>query len=275
MRFSILLRTALAFLAPLAATAWAQAPLKIGVTPGPLADSAEVAAREARKQGLEVQIVEFSDWITPNTALAAKDLDANYFQHHAFLDNAIRERGYKFRSIGVGLQGSLGLYSARYKKIEDIPTGARLAIANDPANQTRALGFLRDIGLITLNVRNPRAVTPDDIATNPKKLKLVEIPGPQLVRSFEDVDVEVSPPSSFVTAGRKDVAHAALRYSLDDDSYWAIQFVAREDNATDPRLAKYIAIYQASEAVRAQLHASYGSNTHFYRLAWLKQKPQP
>ena len=65
------------------------APLKIGVTPGALADSVNVAAQEARKQGLEVEVIEFSDWTTPNLALANKDLDANYFQHKAFLDNAV------------------------------------------------------------------------------------------------------------------------------------------------------------------------------------------
>ncbi|KAF1022043.1 MAG: D-methionine-binding lipoprotein MetQ [Paracidovorax wautersii] len=275
MRFSTRLGMAVASLALLAGTTWAQAPLKIGVTPGPLADSIEVAAREARQQGMAVQVVEFTDWTTPNAALAAKDLDANYFQHHAFLDNAIRQRGYKFRSIGVGLQGSLRLYSARYQRLEDVPNGARLAIADDPANQTRALSFLRDVGLITLKVRNPRDISTNDIASNPRQLKFVEIPGPQLVRSFEDVDLEVSPPSGFVTAGRKDVANAALRYSLDDDSYWAIQFVSRDDNAADPRLAKFIAIYKASPEVRQQLHASYGSNRNFYRLAWLAAKPQP
>ena len=65
------------------------APLKIGVTPGALADSVNVAAQDARKQGLEVEVIEFSDWTTPNLALANKDLDANYFQHKAFLDNAV------------------------------------------------------------------------------------------------------------------------------------------------------------------------------------------
>ncbi|XAH24358.1 MetQ/NlpA family ABC transporter substrate-binding protein [Xylophilus sp. GW821-FHT01B05] len=265
------LRAGAAALVLLAGAAWAQAPLRIGVTPGPLADSAEIAAAEARKQGLDVKVVEFSDWTTPNTALAAGDLDANYFQHQAYLDNAIKERGYKFRSVAVGLRGSLGLFSARYRRTEDIPAGARIALSNDPANQTRALAFLRDVGLLTLRPGTGRSFTLDDVAGNPRKLKFVEVPGPQLVRSFEDVDAVVTPPSAFVTAGRKDVAAAGLRYSIDEDSYWAIQFVARNDNAADPRLAKFIAIYQASPAVRKQLHESYGSNENFYSLAWLKR----
>ena len=87
----------------------ATAPLRIGVTPGSLADSVEVAAKEARQQGLEVQVIEFTDWTTPNTALAAGDIDLNYFQHQAFLNNAIQERGYPLVSVGVGLLPNIGL----------------------------------------------------------------------------------------------------------------------------------------------------------------------
>ena len=268
-------RTARAAVAAVALSAlgvssvWAQAPLRIGVTPGPLADSIEVAAKESRQQGVAVQVIEFTDWTTPNEALAVGDLDANYFQHHAFLDNAVAKRGYAFQSIGVGLQGSLGLYSARYPSLDALPVGATLAIADDPSNQTRALDFLRETGLISLKAGNPRAISLDDIEANPRQLKFIEVPGPQLVRSFEDVDAVVSPPSNFVTAGRIEVANAALRYSLNADPYWAIQFVSRQNNATDPRLAQFIALYQASPAVREQLHKSYASNANFYRLVWL------
>ena len=94
---------AVALLAATASTSAVAAPLKIGVTPGSLADSVQVAAKEARQAGLDVQVIEFTDWTTPNTALDAGDIDINYFQHQAFLDNAIRDRGYKIESVGVGL----------------------------------------------------------------------------------------------------------------------------------------------------------------------------
>lgn len=268
-------RTARAAVAAVALSAlgvsnvWAQAPLRIGVTPGPLADSIEVAAKELRQQGVAVQVIEFTDWTTPNEALAVGDLDANYFQHQAFLDNAVAKRGYAFESVGVGLQGSLGLYSSRYPSIEALPEGATLAIADDPSNQTRALDFLREIGLISLKAGNPRAISIDDVEGNPRKLTFIEVPGPQLVRSYEDVDAEVATPSSFATAGRVDVAHAALRYSQNADPYWAIQFVTRKNNVNDPRLAQLIAHYQASPAVREQIYKSYASNANFYRLVWL------
>ena len=106
-------RLALALSALTIAAAAHAAPLRIGVTPGALADSVEVAAAEARKQGLDVKVVELTDWTTPNVALASGDLDLNYFQHQAFLDNAIKERGYAFKSVGIGVLGNIGLYSSK------------------------------------------------------------------------------------------------------------------------------------------------------------------
>lgn len=277
-RFLFVAFFALTLFSVAAQSGWAQtqnqAPLRIGVSPGPLADSIEVAANEARAHGLNVQAIEFTDWTTPNEALAVGDLDANYFQHRVFLDNAIAKRGYAFQSIGVGVQGTLGLYSSRFKSIADIPKGATIAIADDPSNQTRALDFLQEAGLITLKPSNPRAISIDDIVSNDHQLKFIEVPGPQLVRSYEDVDIEVTTPSNFVTAGHLDVANAALRYSRNADPYWAIQFVSRQNNRDDPRLAQFIAIYQASDAVREQLHQSYGNNANFYRLVWLQDGAQ-
>ena len=91
------------------------AALKIGVTPGSLADSVAVAAKEARQIGLEVEVIEFTDWTTPNTALASGDLDLNYFQHQAFLDNAVKEGGYAIESVAYGLLPNIGLYSKQYQ----------------------------------------------------------------------------------------------------------------------------------------------------------------
>ncbi len=103
--------------------------LTVGVTPGALADSIETAAEEARAQGLDVKVVEFSDWTTPNLALENGDLDVNYFQHRAFLDNAVKETGYKLADVGLGILPNIGLYSAKYTALDQLPEGARVAIA--------------------------------------------------------------------------------------------------------------------------------------------------
>ncbi|MGO4303392.1 MetQ/NlpA family ABC transporter substrate-binding protein [Cupriavidus sp. RAF12] len=247
------------------------APLTIGVTPGSLADSVEVAATEARKQGLDVKVIEFTDWTTPNVALAAGDLDLNYFQHQAFLDNAIKERGYKFRSVALGVLPNIGLYSTHIKRFEDLKEGARVGVANDPVNQGRGLLLLQKAGLIKLRDGVGAKGSINDIAANPRKLKWVEVEGPQLVRALDDVDLAQGYPAHFVNAGKPQVAGAGLLYSGVDDTYFAIRFVTREDNANDTRVARFVKIYQESPAVRKQLGTSFANNDKLYSLPWLKR----
>lgn len=249
---------------------WAQAQvLKIGVTPGALADSVNVAAQEAKKQGLEVKVIEFTDWTTPNTALHSSDIDLNYFQHQAYLDNAVKERGYKFASVDVGVLANIGLYSYKVKRFEDLKDGAKVGLANDPVNQGRGLLLLQTAGLIKLKDGVGTRGTLNDVVSKPKKLKFVEIEGPQLVRALDDVDLAMGYPSHFVNAGKAEVAGAALLYSGVSDVYFAIRFVSRQDNANDPRVRQFIKLYQESAAVREQLHKSNAHNAKLYTLPWL------
>lgn len=272
LRPSYLLSLIVGLAASLLFIAQAQAaPLTIGVTPGSLADSVEVAATEARKQGLDVKVIEFTDWTTPNVALASGDLDLNYFQHQAFLDNAIKERGYKFRAVALGVLPNIGLYSTRIKRFDDLKEGARVGVANDPVNQGRGLLLLQKAGLIRLRDGVGAKGSVNDIVANPRKLKFAEIEGPQLVRALDDVDLAQGYPAHFVNAGKPQVAGAGLLYSGIDDEYFAIRFVTRENNATDPRVARFIRIYQESPAVRKQLATSFANNDKLYSLPWLKQ----
>ena len=244
--------------------------LRIGVTPGSLADSVEVAAKEARQQGLDVKVIEFTDWTTPNTALASGDIDLNYFQHQAFLDNAVKERGYKLVSVATGLLPNIGLYSLKVKRVEDLKDGARVGVASDPVNQGRGLLLVQKAGLIQLREGVGARGTVNDIVANPKKLKFIEIEGPQLVRALDDVDLAQGYPAHFVNAGRPQIAGSALLYSGIDDLYYAIRFVARQDKAKDARIEKFVKVYQQSPAVRAQIHKSYADNDQLYSLPWTR-----
>lgn len=246
------------------------APLKIGVTPGAFADSVHTAAEEAKKQGLDVQVVEFSDWTTPNLALSNKDLDANYFQHKAFLDNAIKERGYNFAIAGVGILPNIGLYSLRHKSFDALPEGGQVAVASDPVNQGRGLLLLQRAGLIKLRDGVGAQGSILDIVENPKKLKFIEVAGPQLTRVIGDVDLAQGYPHFIVAAGTFD-AGSGLIYSGVEDGNFALRFVAREDNVNDPRLQQFVKIYQESEAVRERIKKSYGGNDRLYNLAWLNR----
>src|SRR5262245_53935280 len=107
--------------------------LKVGTTAA-FAPPLEVAVEEAAKKGLKVELVEFTDWNSPNITLAAGDIDVNYFQHTPFLENARKEGGFDLKPFAPGVINNVGLYSKKYKAIADLPEGAKVAIANDPIN---------------------------------------------------------------------------------------------------------------------------------------------
>lgn len=241
--------------------------LKIGVTPGAYADSVATAAEEAKAEGLDVEVVEFSDWTTPNIALEAGDIDANYFQHKPFLDNAIKERGYDFTDIGVGTLANVGLYSLKHKSFAEIPEGGSVAIANDPVNQGRGLLLLEKAGLIKLKEGVGFKGSLDDIVENPKKLTFTEVEGPQLVRVTGDVDLALGYPHFIVAAKAFDPA-SGLIYSGIDDRQFAIRFVVRKDRAEDADLRKFVSIYQTSPKVRAAIGKAFANDPKLFTIAW-------
>src|SRR5690606_5126905 len=116
----------------------AEAPLKVGTTAA-FAIPLEAAVEEAKKQGLQVDLVEFSDWIAPNVSLAAGDIDVNYFQHIPFLENANTAAGFDLVPFAPGIINNVGLYSKKYQSFGALPEGASVAIANDPINSGRGL----------------------------------------------------------------------------------------------------------------------------------------
>lgn len=263
---TLLLSSLAALVLGLAAPALAQ-PLKIGVTPGAYADSVAAAAEEAKGQGLDVEVVEFTDWTTPNIALDAGDIDVNYFQHQPFLDNAIKERGYDFTDVGVGALANIGLYSLKHKSFAEIPDGGTVAVASDPVNQGRALLLLQKAGLVGLKDGVGYRATLDDIVENPKHLTFSEVEGPQLVRVTGDVDLALGYPHFIVAAKAFDPA-SGLLYSGIDDKQFAIRFVVRKDRAGDPDIARFVAIYQSSPKVRAALGKAFADNDKLYAIAW-------
>lgn len=245
----------------------ADAPLKIGVTPGAYGDSVAAAAKEARAQGLEVDVVEFSDWTTPNIALDAGDIDMNYFQHRPFLENAMKERGYKFTDVGVGTLANIGLYSLKHKSFDEIPNRGSVAIANDPVNEGRGLLLLQKAGLIRLRDGLGFRATLDDIVDNPRNLTFTEVEGPQLARITGDVDLALGYPHFIVAAHTFDPS-SGLLYSGLDDKQFAILFVVRQDRAADPRILKFVDVFHTAPAVRAAIGHAFKDDPKLYSLAW-------
>ena len=240
------------------------ATLIVGIATTPQIGALQEAAREAKQQGLDVKIIEFTDWNTPNAALANKDIDVNYFQHLPFLENAEKQGGYKFVAIAPGTIMKIGLYSKRVKSFDQLKDGATVAIANDPVNGGRGLLLLQRAGLITLKTGADYKATVLDITANPKHLKIVQLEAAQLARSLGDVDLAQGYPSFIKLAGTAD-PESALLFDGTENKIFALQWVVRPESVNDPRIRKFIAIYQHSPAVKAELDKAFGD---LYAVAW-------
>jgi D-methionine transport system substrate-binding protein len=220
-------------------------PLKIGATAGPHAQILEVVKKVAEKDGLKLQIVEFNDYVQPNAALAAGDLDANSYQHQPYLDAANKDRGYKLVSIAQTVTFPLGIYSKKVKSLNDLKEGARVAIPNDPTNGGRALLLLRDKGLIKLKADAGLKATPLDITDNPKKLKIVELDAAQLPRSLDEVDASAVNTNYAIPAGLQPNKDAIALEAA--KSPYANVLVVRAQDKDKPQFAKLVKAYQSTE----------------------------
>jgi len=250
MRKRQLLKTTLALTlgAALALPALAQdKPLKIGVTAGPHAQIFEQVKKVAEKDGLKIQVIEFSDYVQPNAALAAGDLDANSYQHKPYLDQQIADRGYKFSPVGYTVNFPIGIYSKKVKSLKDLPEGAKVGIPNDPTNGGRVLLVLQDQGLIQLRPDAGLKATPLDVVGNPKKLKFVELDAAQLPRSLDDLDASAINTNYAISAGLNPGKDAIARESA--KSPYVNLIAVRSADKDKPWVAKLVKAYQ-SDAVR-------------------------
>lgn len=165
--------------------------LRVGATPVPHAEVLNAIKPLLAKEGIELTVVEFSDYVQPNLATNDKELDANYFQHLPYLENFTKEhKNVKLVSAaGIHIE-PMGVYSRKVKKLDELKTGASVAIPNDPTNGGRALLLLQRAGVIKLK-KTSVDVTVQDISDNPKELKIQELEAAQLPRSLDDVDAAV------------------------------------------------------------------------------------
>ena len=162
----------------------------IGATPVPHAEILEVAKTSLQSQGYELEIKVFNDYVLPNKALADKDLDANFMQHEPYLREFNAMNGTRLEPVfGVHLE-PMGAYSKSIKSLAELKDGDKIAIPNDPTNESRALDLLAKNGLIELDTK-VKLRTPMDITKNPKNLKFVELEGATLPRALDEVSLAV------------------------------------------------------------------------------------
>ncbi|MCI7500487.1 MAG: MetQ/NlpA family ABC transporter substrate-binding protein [Campylobacter sp.] len=162
----------------------------IGATPVPHAEILEVAKASLQAQGYELEIKVFNDYVLPNKALADKDLDVNFMQHEPYLREFNAMNGTRLEPVfGVHLE-PMGAYSKSIKSLAELKDGDKIAIPNDPTNESRALDLLAKNGLIELDTK-VKLRTPMDITKNPKNLKFVELDGATLPRALDEVSLAV------------------------------------------------------------------------------------
>lgn len=163
--------------------------ITVGATPTPHAEILNAAKDALKAEGYTLNVVEFTDYVQPNTALVDGDLDANYFQHTPYLNNFNKENGTDLVSAFDMHYEPFGIYAGKTASIEELKDGASIAIPNDGSNETRALLLLQDAGLIKL--KNPKDInaTPKDVTSNPKNLKFKELEAAVVPTVIKDVDI--------------------------------------------------------------------------------------
>ena len=175
----------------------------IGASPSPHADILKVAKKELKKEGYELEIKEYSDYVQPNTALESGDLDANYFQHKPYLDDFNKKKKTHLVSAGMIHYEPFGIFPGKTKTLKALKNGATVAVPNDTTNEARALLLLQDQGLIKLKDGAGLTATKKDIVENKKDLAIKEIEAAQIPRSLKDVDIAVVNGNYALQAGLK------------------------------------------------------------------------
>ncbi len=214
--------------------------IKVGATPVPHAEILEHIKPELAKQGINLEIVKFTDYALPNPAVDSGEIDANYFQHTPYLETFTKDRGLKLVTIGTVHIEPMGLYSKKVTKADEFKSGDTIAIPNDPSNGGRALAVLEKVGLIKLKAGVGVKATVLDIAENPKQLKITAIEAAQLPRVLTDPKVTGAViNTNYALEGGLNPTKDAL-YLEDKNSPYANIVVAKESRKDDPNLQKLV-----------------------------------
>lgn len=219
--------------------------LKVGATAVPHAEILNDIKPALAKEGVDLQIVEFSDYVKPNLALNDKELDANFFQHEPYLDTFVSERKLALVSAGKVHIEPMGIYSKTIKNLQDIPNGAKIAIPNDPSNGGRALALLESAKLLKLKDGVGVKATVGDITQNDKKLQIVEIEAALLPRSMDDTDLSVIN-SNFAMEAKLNPVKDSL-FTEPKESPYANIVAVRKGDESRPEIQKLMKALQSPE----------------------------
>ncbi|MBO9539981.1 hypothetical protein J7643_05230 [bacterium] len=220
----------------------------IGTSVGDFGDMARFSIKpQLEKRGYKVRLVEFTDYVRPNLALAEGALDVNVFQHKPYLDGFVRERRLPLTAAFQVPTAPLGLYAGRQKALTSAKRGTTVAVPNDPTNMARALVMLRDLGWLKLKPGiDPLRASQHDIAENPKGVRLIQLEAAQLPRSRSDVDFSVIN-GNYATSSGIRLTEALYQEKSDTYVNWG---AIRTADRTQPWVKDLIAAYRSPDFQR-------------------------
>lgn len=240
-------KLSLAILAGVSLSAFA-ADLKVGTMSGAESDLLKAAQQVAKeKYDLDVELILFDDYVTPNVALAEGDIDINAFQHRPYLERMVKDRGFKLAVVGDTFVYPIGAYSKKFKSLEELPQGSSIAIPNDPSNGGRTLILLHNKGAIVLEDPSNLEASILDIKENPKKFDFKEVDAAQLPRMLDEIDLVFINSNYAVDAGLLPTKDAI--FAEGNDSPYMNIIVAREEDKDKQDIKNFVNAYH-SDAVK-------------------------
>lgn len=241
------------FAAPLPSFA-ADKEIKVGIMSGEDEDVWRAVQEEGAKRGLKIETVVFNDYTQPNEALDRGEIDANAFQHQPYLDNQIKQHGYKIVPVGFTGVWPIGLYSKKAKSVAELAEGSAIGVPNDPSNEGRALRVLQSEGLIKLKDGTGILATIADIVENPKKIEIKELDAGIVGRSIDDLDAAVVNTDWALKAGLSPAERIAQE-PIADNPYR--NFIAVKQGAENEEWVKSLVTSYQNENVRAVFEKVY------------------
>lgn len=226
-------------------SAQAEEILNVAATPVPHAELLEFVKPMLAKQGVELKVRVFTDYVQPNLQVQQKNLDANFFQHQPYLDEFNASRKTELVSVTVVHIEPFGAYSSKIKKLDELPDGASVAIPNDATNGGRALLLLDKAGVIKLKDNKSITATPKDIVDNPKNIKIRELEAATLPRVLTQVDMALIN-TNYALEAKLNPTKDALAIEGSDSPYVNI-LVARPDNKDSDAMQKLAKALHSAE----------------------------
>lgn len=232
--------------------------IKVGASPAPHAEILKEVKAELEKDGYKLEVVEFQDYVQPNKALDAGDIDANYFQHKPYMDEFNAKQETELVSIGAIHYEPLGLYQGEKKSIDELAEGDKIAVPNDTTNEARALLLLESEGLIKLKKDAGLTATKQDVVENPKKLEIVELEAAIIPRSMSSVAMGVINGNYALSAGIKEETAITFESSDSEAAKTYANIIAVKKGNEDSEKSKALLKAMTSDKIKKFIEKKYG-----------------